>query len=51
MNHIKMVQKVNFGRKQLRALELLNALPEYKFESTFPNLGVSLKMFLTSPAE
>ena len=29
MNHIRMVHNVNFGRKQLDALELLNALTEY----------------------
>ena len=50
MNHITMVHNANFGRKQLGALELLNALPEYRLESIFPNLSVSLRMFLTAPA-
>ena len=49
MNHI-MVHNANFGRKQLGALELLNALAEYRLESIFPNLSVSLRMFLTAPA-
>jgi len=30
MNHITIVHNANFGRKQLGALELLNALSEYK---------------------
>ena len=50
MNHITMVHNANFGIKQLGALELLNALAEYRLESIFPNLTVSLRMFLTEPA-
>ena len=50
MNHITMVHNANFGRKQLGALELLIALSEYKLESIFPNLTVSLRIFLTTPA-
>ena len=45
-----MVHNANFGIKQLGALELLNALAEYRLESIFPNLTVSLRMFLTVPA-
>ena len=48
-NHITMVHNANFGRKQLGALELLNALAEYRLESIFLNLSVSLRMFLTAP--
>jgi len=50
MNHIAMVHNANLGIKQLGALELLNALTEYKLESIFPNLTVSLRMFLSAPA-
>jgi len=45
-----MVHNANFRRKQLLAFELLNALAEYKLESIFPNLSVSLRMFFTAPA-
>ena len=48
MNHITMVHNANFGTKQLGPLELLNALAEYRLESIFPNLSVSLRMFLNS---
>jgi len=34
----------------LGALELLNASAEYKLENIFPNLSVSLRMFVTAPA-
>jgi len=50
MNHITMVHNANFGRKQLGALELLNALAEYKLESIFLNLSVSLRLLLSAPA-
>ena len=49
MNHTTMVHNANFDIKQLSALELLNALAEYRLESIFPNLTVSLRMFLTVP--
>ena len=44
-----MIQNANFGRRQLGALELSNALAEYRLECIFFNLGVSLKMFHTAP--
>ena len=50
MNHIAMVHNANFGKEQLGPLELLNALAKYKLDSIFPNLSVSLRMFLTAPA-
>ena len=50
INYITMVLNANFGRKQLDALELLNASAEYRLESIFPNLSISLRMFLTAPA-
>ena len=49
VNLITMVHKANCGRKQLGALELLNALTEYRLESIFTNLCVSFRMFLTAP--
>ena len=49
MNDIIMVHNANFGRKQLSALELLNSLAVFRFESIFPNLSVSLRMYLTAP--
>ena len=49
MNHTTMVHKYSFGRKQIGALEPLNSLAEYRLESIFPNLNVSLRMFLTAP--
>ena len=50
MNHIAMIHNTNYGIKPLGALELLNSLAEYRLESIFPNLSVSLRMFLTAPA-
>ena len=50
INHITMVYNANFGGKQLGALELLSALAEYRLESIFPNVSVSLRMFLAAPA-
>ena len=50
MNHITMVRNANFGRKQLGALERLNALAEYKLESVFSKLSVRLRTFLTAPS-
>ena len=48
----KISHNAHFGRKQLGALELLNALAEYKLESIFPNLNlsVSLRMFFSVPS-
>ena len=37
-----MVYNGNFGRKQLSALKLLNALAEYRLENIFRNLTVSV---------
>ena len=47
--HKPIVHNANFGTKQLGLLELLNVLEEYRLESIFPNLSVSLRMFLTAP--
>ena len=38
MNRTAMVHNANFGRKQLGALELLNALAEYIIESLFSSI-------------
>ena len=48
MNRIRIVHIDNFGRKQLGTLALLNANSSH--ESIFPNLCVSLRVFLTAPA-
>ena len=45
-----MVHNANFDKNQLNALDLLNALVEHKLETIFPNLIISLRMFLTAPA-
>ena len=50
INYISMVHNANFDKKQLNALDLLNALAEHKLETIFPNLIISLRMFLTAPA-
>ena len=50
INNIKILHKANLCRRKLRALELLHALAEYRLESIFPNLSVSLRIFLTAPA-
>ena len=51
MNHITMVYNTNFGRKQLELLELLNALAEHRLQSIVHNFSVSLRIFLTAPAQ
>ena len=50
INHIIMIDNANFVRKQLAALELLNALAKYRLKSIFSNPSVSLRMLLTAPA-
>ena len=49
LNHIAMVHNANFGKKLLGALERLKALADYRLESIFSNLSVSLRMFLAAP--
>ena len=44
-----LVHNANFFGKMLGELELLDALAEYRLESIFPNLSVSLRMFHTAP--
>ena len=44
-----MVHYANFGKEQLGALELLNALANSKLENIFPNISVSSRMSLTAP--
>ncbi len=50
IKHLPTVHRANFGNKQLSPLELLNSLTGYKLEQLFPNLCVSLRIFLTIPA-
>ena len=45
MNHITKVHNTNFGRKQLDALDLLDALAEYRLES----VSFSFSMFRIAP--
>jgi hypothetical protein len=48
---LKEVHEANFGRNRLRPLDLLNSLYQYKLENLFPNIFVSLRVFLlTIPA-
>ena len=49
MNHITVVHNANFGSEQLVAMELLNALTVCGLKSTFQNLSVIFRMFLTAP--
>ena len=50
MQHLPLVHKANFGKPELKPLELLNLLTDYKHCETFPNVCVSLRIFLTIPA-
>ena len=51
IKQLKEVHEAKFGRNQLRPLDLLNSLYQYKLENLFPNICVSLRVFLlTIPA-
>ena len=50
MQHLPVVHKANFGKPQLKPLELLNLLKEYKLCELFPNVCISLRILLTIPA-
>ena len=50
IKQLKEVHEANFGRDQLRPLDLLNSLYQYKLENLFPNICVSLCILLTIPA-
>ena len=50
MKHLPVVHKANFGKPELKPLELLNLLTEYKLCELFPNVCISLRILLTIPA-
>ena len=50
IKQLKEVHEANFGRDQLRPLDLLNSLYQYKLENISPNICVSLRILLTIPA-
>ena len=50
MQHLPLVHKANFGKPELKLLELLNLLTDYKLCEIFPNVCVSFRILLTIPA-
>ena len=50
MQHLPLVHKTKFGKAELKLLELLNILTNYKLCEIFPNVCVSLRILLTIPA-
>ena len=50
MQHLPLVHKENFGQPELKPLELLNLLTDYKLCKIFPNVCVSLRILVTIPA-
>jgi hypothetical protein len=41
---LKEVHEANFGRDQLRPVDLLSSLYQYKLENLFPNICVNLRI-------
>ena len=50
MQHLPVVHKAKFGISEMKPLELLNLLTEYKQNKLFPNVCISLRILLTIPA-
>ena len=50
MQHLPLVHKAHFGKPELKPLELLNLLTDYKLCEIFPNVCVSFRILLTIPA-
>jgi hypothetical protein len=50
MQHLSLVHKTKFGKAELKLLELLNILTDYKLCEIFLNVRVSLRILLTIPA-
>jgi hypothetical protein len=50
MQHLTLVHKTKFGKAELKLLELLNILTDYKLCEIFLNVFVSLRILLTIPA-
>ena len=50
MQHVSVVHKANFGKPELKPLELLNLLIECKLCVLFPNVCISMRILLTVTA-
>ena len=50
MQHLPLVHKTKFGKAELKLLELLNILTDYKLCEIFLNGCVSFRILLTIPA-
>ena len=50
MQHLPLVHKTKFGKAELKLLELLNILTDYKLYEIFLNVCASLIILLTIPA-
>ena len=50
IQHLPIVHKANFGKPELKPLELLNLLTEYKLCELFPNVCISLRILSTIPS-
>ena len=50
MQHLPLVHKTKFGKAELKLLELLNILTDYKLCEIFLNVCVSLRILLSIPA-
>ena len=50
MQHLPLVHKTKFGKAELKLLELLNILTDYKLCEIFLNVCASLRILLTIPA-
>ena len=50
MQHLPLVHKAQFGKPELKPLEFLNFLTDYKLLEIFLNVFVRLRILLTIPA-
>ena len=50
IQHLPVAHEANFGKPELKPLELLNLLTEYKLCELFLNVCISLRILLTMPA-
>ena len=50
MQHLPLVHKTKFEKAELKLLDLLNILTDYKLCEIFLNVCVSLRILLTIPA-
>jgi hypothetical protein len=49
MQHLPLVHKAQFGKPELKPLELLTFITDYKLLEIFLNVFVSLRILLTIP--